>query len=162
MALRLHYRRWYPLILPGGSVAVFAAWRFAGAHTPEVLISGIGVVTGFTYFVYKQHLDETKLFSDLFVGFNERYDNLNGALNAILFGPDESDLSGHDRDILFHYFNLCAEEYLFHKAGYIDHTVWESWCGGMDAFFRHPRIRALWDADSKSNSYYGFDPDKLP
>jgi len=39
------------------------------------------------------------------------------------------------RELLFSYFNLCAEEYFFHKAGYVDQDVWKSWYRGMSVFF---------------------------
>ena len=160
MALKLHNKRWYPVIFLIGSATVFAGWfRFAARHQPELLLSGIGAVTGFTYFLYRQHLDETKLFKELFVEFNARYDKLNDDLNTILFGPREGDLSNTERELLFSYFNLCAEEYFFYEAGYLDDHVWKSWHRGMDVFFGHPRIRGLWDRDCKADSYYGFHPD---
>jgi hypothetical protein len=59
---------------------------------------------------------------------------------------------------LFTYFNLCAEEYFFYQAGYIDQSVWESWSRGMQVFFNHPRIQPLWEQDSMAGSYYGFQP----
>jgi hypothetical protein len=159
MALTLYNRRWYPLIFLGGSAAVVATWfRFAAGHRPELLVSAIGGVAAFTYFLYRQHLDETKLFKELFVDFNARYDALNDDLNTILFGPREGALSADERAHLFSYFNLCAEEYFFYKAGYIDRRVWESWCRGMEVFFEHPLIRALWDQDCMADSYYGFRP----
>lgn len=121
MALKLHNKRWYPVIFLIGSATVIAAWfRFAARHPPDLLLSGIGAVAGFTYFLYRQHLDETKLFKELFVEFNARYDKLNDDLNTILFGPREGDLSDTERELLFSYFNLCAEEYFFYKAGYLD------------------------------------------
>jgi len=160
MALRLHNKKWYPLIFLVGAAIVVAAWfRFAAGHRPELLLSCIGAVAGFTYFFYRQHLDETKLFKELFIEFNRRYDKLNDRLNAILFGVCEGDLSDTERDLLFSYFNLCAEEYFFYRAGYIDHRVWKSWRRGMRIFFAHHRIRALWDRDCKADSYYGFQPD---
>ena len=160
MALRLHNKKWYPLIFLAGSAAVLVGWfRFATEHRPELLLSGIGAVAGLTYFIYRQHLDETKLFKELFVEYNARYDKLNDGLNAIILGPREGDLSEHDRELVFSYFNLCAEEYFFYKAGYVDYRVWKSWCRGMSVFFGHPRIRDLWDRDCKADSYYGFDPD---
>jgi hypothetical protein len=158
MALRLHNRRWYPVIfLLGLAVVIAACLRFA-AGRPEPLVSAIGGVAGFTYFVYRQHLDETKLFKELFAEFNVRYDALNDELNTILFGPPEGSLSADEKQHLFSYFNLCAEEYFFYKAGYIDRSVWESWYRGMRVFFKHPRIRALWEEDCKADSYYGFRP----
>ena len=159
LALKLHNRRWFPLIFFVSSVAVVVLWYlFALGHRPEVLLSSIGAVAGFSYFLYHQHLDETKLFKDLFIEFNVRYDKLNDGLNTILVGPKEGELSESERELVFSYFNLCAEEYFFYKAGYIDQSVWQAWCRGMDIFFTHPRIRDLWDADCRADSYYGFRP----
>ncbi|MGA3104596.1 MAG: hypothetical protein ABSD53_08965 [Terriglobales bacterium] len=159
MALRLHNRRWYPLFFLIACAVVVVAWlRFAPGHRPELLVSAIGGVAGFTYFLYRQHLDEATLFKDLFADFNARYGALNDGLNTILFGPREGSLSADERELLFSYFNLCAEEYFFFKAGYVDCRVWESWYRGMEGFFKHPKIHELWDQDCKADSYYGFRP----
>lgn len=159
MALRLHNRRLFPLFFFGTSVAVVVLWYlFAVGHRVEVLLSAIGILVSFAYFLYRQHLDETKLFIDLFVEFNGRYDKINEGLNSIRLGPKECELSKDERDLLFSYFNLCAEEYFFYKAGYLDQSVWQAWCRGMNDFFDHPRIRDLWDLDCRSDSYYGFRP----
>lgn len=65
-------------------------------------------------------------------------------------------LSFSDRQVLFDYFNLCAEEYLYHKSGFIDSDVWTSWIHGMRVFAAAPRIRSLWEAELNAGSYYGF------
>jgi hypothetical protein len=159
MPLKLHNKRWYPFIFVIGAAAVATgSLRLEAAKRPELLISAIGTVAGFTYFLYRQHLDETKLFKELFVEFNIRYDALNDDLNAILFGPSEGLLSAAEREHVFSYFNLCAEEYFFYKTSYIDRRVWDSWYQGMRIFFDQPRIRALWMQDCKARSYYGFTP----
>lgn len=159
MTLKLHNRRLYPLVILIGSAIVIAAWLYIPPfHQPELLISAVGGVAAFTYFIYRQHLDEARFFKELFADFNARYDALNDGLNTILFGPREGSLSANEKEHLFSYFNLCAEEYFFYKAGYIDNRVWESWCGGMKVFFNHPRIQSLWEQDSKADSYYGFRP----
>jgi hypothetical protein len=159
MALKLHNIKWYPVIFLIFSTTVIAAClRFATSQRPELLISALGGVAGFTYFLYRRHLDETKLFKKLFAEFNHRYNDLNKGLNMILFGPREGSLSTEERDLLFIYFNLCAEEYFFYRAGYIDDRVWESWDRGMKVFFEHPRIKELWEQDCEADSYYGFQP----
>jgi hypothetical protein len=56
-------------------------------------LSGLGALAGFFYFVYRQHLDETKLFKDLFLEFNARYDKLNDGMNRILVGRRDGELS---------------------------------------------------------------------
>jgi hypothetical protein len=159
MALRLRNKRWYPLVFLGGFAAAIAAWLiFPAVHRPELLVSFVGGLAGFTYFLYRQHLDEAKLFKELFAEFNNRYDALNDDLHAILSAPTGESLSAKEKERLFSYFNLCAEEYLFFKAGYIDHDVWKSWYRGMEDFFKHPPIRALWVQDSEAGSYYDFQP----
>jgi hypothetical protein len=113
-ALRLRNRGWYPyLFLICFIVPVVAWFRFAAGQPRELLISTIGGICGFFYFLYPQHLDETKLFKELFVSFNGRYDELKDDLNAVLFDLSEGVLSSDQRETDFNYFNLCAEEYFF-------------------------------------------------
>lgn len=158
MALTLHNRKFYPFAFLIALVAAIAAVHFAPPHRPELVVSALVGVAAFFYFLYRQHLDETKLFKELFVAFNARYDVLKDDLNAILDGPVEGSLSVVERERVFEYFNLCAEEYFFYTVGYIDQRVWESWCRGMNVFFAQPRIRALWEQDCEADSYYGFQP----
>jgi hypothetical protein len=159
MSLRLRNRKRYPYCFLALSVLAFTLWaKFLPGHPPEVLLSGLATIAGFTYFLYRQHLDETRLFKELFVEFNARYDKLCEGLNTILFGQCNDRLSAKERDLLFGFFNLCAEEFFFYNIGYIDRHVWEAWSRGMSVFFQNERIRALWDAESKTSSYYGFQP----
>lgn len=159
MALRLYNRRWYPFGFLIGSATVIAGWlHFSPDHRLDLVVSAVVGFAGFMYFLYRQHLDEAKWFKELFAEFNARYGALNDGLNAILFGPREGELSADERKLLFSYFNLCAEEYFFYKAGYVDLHVWESWYRGMGVFFKHPRIHDLWKQDCKADSYYGFRP----
>jgi hypothetical protein len=158
-ALRLRNRVWYPFVLVMFFTVAIVAWfRIPATHRPEILIPTVGGIGGFLYFLYQQHLNETKLFKELFIEFNSRYDALKYDLNAILFEASEGEFSSRQREKVFNYFNLCAEEYFFCKAGYIDFDAWRSWCRGMNEFFKHPRIRTLWDQDCKADSYYGFRP----
>jgi hypothetical protein len=140
MAFQLHRRKSFPAIFAFVVLALYTGWYLLERSHPELLLTGIGAVAGFAYFLYRQQLDETRLFKEMFVDFNGRYDKLNNDLNKILDGPKDGLLSVMERDTAFKYFNLCAEEYLFHKAGYIDDEVWKAWEKGMTIFFSHPRI----------------------
>jgi hypothetical protein len=157
MALSLHNRRWYPIIFVVGCFAVFAAWSCLNDARPELLLSGIAAVAGLSYFLYRQHLDETKLFNELFIKFNERYDELKDDLTRICLGNAEADVSENDKNQLFRYFNLCSEEFLFYKSGYIDEQVWQSWQSGIREIFKNPRVKDLWEKEPR-DSYYGFKP----
>ena len=127
----------------------------------EFFIPATTLVTGFCYFLYSQHIQQTKLFIDLFMAFNSRYDKLNKPLNTMLIRGDGNTLRPKDVLVLYDYFNLCAEEYLYYKSGYIDINVWESWKQGMKIFAADDEIKRVWAHEIKSGSYYGFSLDKI-
>lgn len=122
----------------------------------RIILASFGGGISFFYFVQKQKLDEMRLMKELITDFNNRYDNLNERLNDILRKDDEDPLEQNDYTTLNDYFNLCAEEYLFKKLGYIHPQVWEAWYKGMKIYFKDKRICKLWEQEEKTGSYYGF------
>ena len=116
----------------------------------------LGVAT-FAFGVQKQQLEELTLFKNLFEGFNERYNELNGKMNHIypVKEPLEKPFTDDERNDLFDYFNLCGEEYLYFDKGFIYPEVWQSWKKGMEFFRKNPRIKKLWDEELRNGSYYG-------
>ncbi len=96
---------------------------------------------------------------DLVTDFNDRYDELNDALNLIV---ETNSVTGKHGDksssaYLNDYFNLCAEEYLFFKRGYVPYEVWESWRSGMHYFYHlSEAIADRWRQELEQESYYGF------
>jgi hypothetical protein len=146
---------------PQGFVLVAAiayASLFFGfpARSHDLVIPLTGVLAGLGYFLYAQHLQETRLFVELFRQFNERYDKLNDDLNRIRGATSSGVFAPTDQQLLFDYFNLCAEEYLYFKGGYIDVEVWKSWARGMSYFAEKKDIERLWESELKHQSYYGF------
>ncbi len=144
-----------------GWLAAVAALAAVALHandilSREVLYGAFGGAVSFAYFVQKQKLDETKLFRELFDQFNLRYNALNDELLLVLSGDPNASLAQKEEALLIDYFNLCAEEYLYFKRGYILPEVWQSWCNGMQQYYADPRIRRLWDSELVTNSYYGF------
>ena len=122
----------------------------------KIMLAFSGGGISFFYFFQKQKLDEIRLMKELITEFNSRYDNLNEELNDILRKGDEAPLEQNDHTTLNDYFNLCAEEYLFKKLGYIHPQVWEAWYRGMEIYFKDQRICELWEQEEKTDSYYGF------
>ena len=161
--LRLSRKAYYPLLVGVAFFLVVLAIHLVvpEAKRAESFVSAIVVTAGFAYFLYAQHLQETKLFSDLFRQFNQRYDSLNAALNTILELPHNHLLTQAERQCLYDYFNLCAEEHMYFVAGYIDLQAWNSWKNGMKVYARHPAIRSLWLEELKTGSYYSFSLDEL-
>lgn len=113
-----------------------------------VLIAQLSVF----YFLQKQQMDEMRLFREIFTECNARYYDLNNDLDRIFH---KGVLHENDKEILVVYFNLCAEEYIYYKRGYIYPSVWKSWKNGMKYFMSEGIISEFWKSESKTNSYYG-------
>lgn len=151
----LNKKSYFPLVYVGMTLLLFAGIYLVVpvSKQSEFYIPAVAVSAGFVYFLYNQHLQETKLFADLFRQFNEKYDSLNSDLNRLVSICDEP--SGLDRQIMFDYFNLCGEEYLYYKTGFIDPEVWDAWRVGMKCFLSQSHIRSLWTLELETGSYYG-------
>jgi|688.fasta_scaffold1029384_1 hypothetical protein len=138
-------------------VTAFVLWATVGSlRNIEFLGGALASAFGFLYFIAKQHFDETQLFKQLFTDFNARYDKLNADLHRIAAGAHNTALTQEEMFLLYDYFNLCAEEYLYFKKGFVFPEVWTAWVNGMRVFASSPRIRALWKEELKNNSFYGF------
>lgn len=154
----LRQRNYYPWLFLGLVVAANAlAFVLLPAKlSPELLLSITGAVAALVHFLYSQHNNNTERFIGLFRDFNARYDRLNNRLNALLLKDGALLLTAEDKQLLYDYFNLCAEEYMYLKSGYIDTEVWQSWLRGMQLFASNAEIRRLWKEELDSGSYYGF------
>jgi hypothetical protein len=142
------------LLLLGASIGVLF---LPGYLKIQAFLTIVGGLAAFFFFVQKQQLEETALFRELFREFNSRYDTMNEDLNRIITGSEENPLRKKEVAILFNYFNLCAEEYLYYVRGYTYPEVWESWRNGMMIFFRDKRIWDVWVSEAETQSYYGLD-----
>ena len=122
----------------------------------QLLISIMSGVAAFFYFLYSQHSINTDRFIKLFQEFNVRYERLSDRLNALVQSNDEPFIRKNDLQVLYDYFNLCAEEYFYFCAGYIDTDVWHAWLNGMRHFAKHAEVRRIWQRELDQGSYYGF------
>jgi hypothetical protein len=146
------------LSVPVAVVLLILLVHFKRAVTdwPVALTLVVGLFT-FAYTVQKQELEESKMFRDLFCDFNRRYDEMDPQLNEILWEDDKKKaLSSLQKDTLNRYFNLCAEEFLYFRKGYIDPRVWDAWIKGMTIYCQNMRIREFWLAELQTDAYYGF------
>lgn len=126
----------------------------------KITLTVFGGLISFVYFIQKQQLDEAKFVNELFIKFNQRYDELNEELNIISENKSKRDFSISEKNILSDYFNLCAEEYLFYQKGYIYPEVWAAWVAGMQIYYKHAGICEFWKTELKSKSYYDLDVKK--
>jgi len=59
---------------------------------------------------------------------------LNEELNRMAREDPTAPLTSDNLDCLFDYFNLCGEEFLFYRKGYIYPEVWQSLGNGHEDF----------------------------
>ncbi len=125
------------------------------APDKNILVTvGGGFLTAF-YFLHKQRIEEVRLFREIFSECNLRYDKMNEAINIIISKSKEDTLSEEEKNQLSDYFNLCGEEYLYFKQGFIYPDVWLAWSNGMKAILGNERVSPYWQLEKKSESYYG-------
>lgn len=123
------------------------------------LLAMVGGLLSAAFVLQKQYLDELRLFHELFKDFNSRYAKLNDALLKVMKSEtvkDEDDLQA-----IVDYFNLCAEEYWWYRAGYIPEEVWRSWSRGMLQYIENQPVRKHWDAEVTQGSYYGLTLERV-
>ena len=113
----------------------------------------LGVMMSAVYFFQKQKLEELKLFREIFRECNARYEDLRPFL-AKLDSRADGALSSEERYQIVKYLNLCGEEYLYFRRGFIDPAVWEAWSAAMKSYLENPLIAAVWDQEKGVGSYY--------
>lgn len=143
-----HY--WWLLILAIGVATGVLLGRKEPFSTVATVIGGI---LSIAYFLQKQKLEELRLFREIFKECNERYDGMNEALARIV-STEDGKLTAEERDTVVDYLNLCGEEYLYFKRGYIEPSVWQAWQNGMKAILSSPRLREVLEKEKQTGSYY--------
>ncbi len=157
----IHENYFLLVLLTFLALAILAPILYVNNADWKILLTIVGTLLSFVYFIQKQQLDEAKFSNELFIRFNQKYDDLNGRLNDILENQKGlKELEVHEIDALNDYFNLCGEEYLFYRRGYIYPEVWKSWVAGMKIFYDDQRIQNLWSKELDSQSYYGLNVSK--
>ena len=153
-----HHFGWFVLGVIAVLLGMSLFWVNTRPNPWRLTVSLWGGGLSLLFFLHKQKLEHLRLFSELFQEFNERYDDLHDEL-AGLSGQSGSGLKPNAKEVLERYFNLCAEEYLFYRKGYIDHSVWTAWKNGMEELWEEePLIREAWE-DQEPESHYGFNFD---
>jgi hypothetical protein len=145
---------WYWLLL-GFILVVVPIFFLPYFRSSERLLPTLTLVCGVFYFFHQQSIEKARFFKALVTEFNQRYDVQNDKLFGIL--NNKKPLEEKEKQVLVDYFNLCAEEYLFHNAGYIDNRVWKAWQNGMKQFGKDHRVSELWQKEKETDSYYGFE-----
>lgn len=121
-------------------------------HEVATVAAVIGTILSLGYFLQKQKLEELRLFRDIFKECNARYYQMKEALEAIATKTDE--VTPEEKVKVIDYLNLCGEQYLYYKLGYIEPSVWQAWFTGMQTHVVAPNISSIWAVEKRKGSYY--------
>jgi hypothetical protein len=144
----------FSVALSFGALAAVALWPDAFS---QVALPGVGLLLGLVYFLQKQKLEEVRLFKELFASFNDKYKGMDEKLGRVL-ANDRGSLSEDEKATLVDYLNLCSEEYLFYRRGYIHPSAWDTWWKGMVHNLRgNSAVAREVTCELRVNSYYGFE-----
>lgn len=137
------------------SVAMAIAITILLARREQVatVATVVGSLLSVAYFLQKQKLEELQVFREIFKECNARYDGMNESLAAIA-SKGTGTLTVDERSKIIDYLNLCGEEYLYFKRGYIEPSVWQAWHNGMKALASTQPIREVWETEKNTGSYY--------
>lgn len=150
---------YYTLILSVFLSALAFTFYIICAYNAKVLLGILGVIVTFYLGISKTQMENDKFFKELFRDFNMRYTVLNKPLYDITNSKEEIDhLTFEEKDKIYDYFNLCAEEYYWYKKNRINKAAWKSWKSGMDFWYSKPIIKKMWDDEMMNSnsrtSYY--------
>ena len=126
-----------------------------GYRSGSVLVTAIGGLWALAVYLRGRHAADVRLVKELLTEFNRRYDKLGSDLQFDI--SKNGDFEKETELKFVRYFNLCAEEWLFWKAGYIYDPVWKAWENGMKQYAKDTRVIALWQTERATDSYYGFE-----
>lgn len=125
-----------------------------------IIVGLIVAYVSYKYNINSSKMENDRLSKELFKEFNERYDKINHSLYKISkHCKNLNDLENNPKleNKLNDFFNLCAEEYFWHKKGRIDKNVWTAWEDGMNDWFDNVQvIRDAWDVEIKKRGYKSY------
>ena len=153
-AVRLKYwlfEHYWWLLCPALLVAIAVLLMLKEQLTTIATV--VGALLSIAYFLQKQKLEETRLFREIFKECNARYDAMNEGL-AVVVTKHPDAITQVEIGKIVDYLNLCGEEYLYFKRGYIEPSVWQAWQSGMKAIVDAPSVRQVWIREKRTGSYY--------
>lgn len=149
----------YPTLIAFAFASVIVIFYFKLGYDERVLLGMLGIIATMYFGTLRTRLEHDKLFKELFTDFNSKYDkDLNDLLNDLRLNP-EKELEIQEKKLIFDYFNLCAEEYLWRKKGRIPSDVWDAWKAGIESNLEIPQVKDIFEKEAKDKktrmSYYG-------
>ncbi len=134
---------------------------FAFNQKTEILTAAIATGISLSLGLRQYKIENDKIFKDLFISFNEKYDTKFNNTLIVIDKQNNKDngsceLNDKQETLIIDYLNLCAEEFLWYTKGRIPDKVWKSWKKGMIYYLNIDCInKVILSEKNQKDSYYG-------
>ena len=148
---------WFVVLILSSTTLGCLLGYFGSQNGFEVSIACIAAGISLSLGLRNSQLEKDKVFKELFISFNNKYDNsFNDLLNKLQKEAKTYELLDAEKLKIYDYLNLCSEEYLWFKKGRIDTDVWEAWREGMLKQMSAPCLKQIIAEERMQDvSYYG-------
>lgn len=135
-------------------------WNLFKFELSDFLISVLSIEASLiAYSQNKNNRDQIEI--QLFLKFNEKYNELNDRLESIskngLNSPENKGFTKSDQSIIIDYINLCCEQYYCYRVKkHIPNSIWKFWHAGIMYWCNNiPEILDTWESQiNQNNSFY--------
>lgn len=88
------------------------------------LIAGLGGIITTYLSIIRLTIENDKIFRELFIGFNKRYnEDINDLFNRLRYKKNKQ-ITRKEQLQIIDYLNLCSEEYLWYRKGRVSKNIW--------------------------------------
>ena len=151
----IHRRTIWPWFVSATALILVLLPRLPAPYNADnVLLAAVGGLWALAFYLHSRHGEDARFAKELMREFNSTYGKISTELQDAIWSSEPFSRPSKLRFI--EYFNLCAEEWLFWKTGYVYEPVWNAWAWGMHQYSSDPRVKTLWEEEQKTNAYYGF------
>lgn len=140
------------------SFSIFLDWMTTPAATNWITLAGF--ILAVFAFLYQGHATRKQLALQNFANYTKRYEDIFLHLPEVVADADFSLASITTEEVKSNimrymraYFDLCSEELVLYKRGYIDKATWHTWKSGMKAAFARESSRQIWAIISKETYF---------
>jgi len=117
-----------------------------------IILGIVGIIVTWYHENQRKKLQHNRLLKDLFTEFNTRYNDLQDKLYE-LRDIEREKLTPEQKENIYKYFDLCAEEYFWYKNKSLNDEIWKAWNKGMNRWYaRSEAVKTLWIEEKENDS----------
>ena len=144
----------YEIVVTAIAFAIVIIVYLCGNFDNSLFLGALGIIATFYFGVLKYKIENDKMFQELFISFNNRYETkFNDLINTLRGNPEnalDEDGKKDNENLIIDYFNLCAEEYLWYSKNRVPKSVWDAWIAGIKENLEVDQVRKVYEKETKT------------